>query len=820
MTQFEKANEYFLNKQYEEAYQIYSTGNDRYSRFNTALMEVFGRGIPQDLQKAKETLEELAQSGLTEADEPLAALNEYFRYAEIYGEYKQQYLNDKDMASAAGMKRAKEHCAEAVGRLRQCAMFEAPEETIQHSKEPGIVSPEEREIIFDLLSKVYQDGDEDDLPKMLAVLQNAGYTKEYYGVEKLTKILPQIPFIKTEMNKATFVSGENRETGIPAPDRQEKTEKEAVKEETKEENKAGPQVYLYACMGKDSEDRMYLNATDGNLYTLMKQYFPDQIINKLLNGKYVWFRVNRGTHFVRLARGGNSFLTAEAQSFLDSYQKGDLINVPLKRKMNTWCLVELGPTLTGKLQRDNVSTAYESLQEKEIYTFEILDCGFDETGNFQADLKLIGKYDTSGTIRRIESLPEPEELRRQLMIPGKQVERLREDPDKNEAFEAVLGGQITSPALKDYLIKLYSEQKEAHKVYTTRRPGRSEIEINLDVRDRNGVPLKACMNMTEGHDTYVLALIGAASPDQFMSRDVFVPDWGRVVKELSELALPENWDYKGDRTRSKRILSNYLKYKYYKAWLDGDVYEENGYGIFNTGLVDKAYDPIYCLMEPNRDANDVFGRKWTIAYFACRGKGDNGKDLNRRISRYPDPPRYFKPEEAICLFFDTTKELFCDYEHILIDNMYRLPGEFILYTLSYDEELRRMYENRTPFKVIKSYIIGNARLMRDLEDGLKRAVDTAVKYASWNYKTAVPIYYPRTNSISLLLPLHLVSDKPAADAALVIEKLSNGNYQGQTIFTMAMAYQDARQVARPNSDWLQLDEVREDTEGEEEENSR
>ena len=69
MTQFEKANEYFLNKQYEEAYQIYSAGNDRYSRFNTALMEVFGRGIPQDLQKAKETLEELAQSGLAEADE-------------------------------------------------------------------------------------------------------------------------------------------------------------------------------------------------------------------------------------------------------------------------------------------------------------------------------------------------------------------------------------------------------------------------------------------------------------------------------------------------------------------------------------------------------------------------------------------------------------------------------------------------------------------------------------------------------------------------------------------------------------------------------
>ena len=146
--------------------------------------------------------------------------------------------------------------------------------------------------------------------------------------------------------------------------------------------------------------------------------------------------------------------------------------------------------------------------------------------------------------------------------------------------------------------------------------------------------------------------------------------------------------------------------------------------------------------------------------------------------------------------------------------MARLPREFIEYQLSYDTELKKMYQEEKSFAEIRKYITGSDRLMRDLEDGLKRAVLTAVKYASWNYKTAVPIYYPRNNSLSLLLPLNLVGDKPEADAALVIERLANGNYQGQTIFTMAMAYQDARQITRPNSDWLQLDSVQEDEESE------
>uniref|UniRef100_UPI00386DD29D DUF3825 domain-containing protein n=1 Tax=Ruminococcus sp. TaxID=41978 RepID=UPI00386DD29D len=77
----------------------------------------------------------------------------------------------------------------------------------------------------------------------------------------------------------------------------------------------------------------------------------------------------------------------------------------------------------------------------------------------------------------------------------------------------------------------------------------------------------------------------------------------------------------------------------------------------------------------------------------------------------------------------------------------------------------------------------------------------------WNYKTAIPIYYPRVNNISLLLPLCLTNNDNKADVALVIQKLDTGNYQGQTILTLDMAYQDARQICRPNSEWLTTENI-------------
>lgn len=78
------------------------------------------------------------------------------------------------------------------------------------------------------------------------------------------------------------------------------------------------------------------------------------------------------------------------------------------------------------------------------------------------------------------------------------------------------------------------------------------------------------------------------------------------------------------------------------------------------------------------------------------------------------------------------------------------------------------------------------------------ALDTMKKKVSANYKLAIPQYYE--GKIQLLLPLCLMSDnKP--DVAIAVTK-KNNCYQGHTCLTLDMAYNNARLIAKPESNWL------------------
>jgi hypothetical protein len=57
--------------------------------------------------------------------------------------------------------------------------------------------------------------------------------------------------------------------------------------------------------------------------------------------------------------------------------------------------------------------------------------------------------------------------------------------------------------------------------------------------------------------------------------------------------------------------------------------------------------------------------------------------------------------------------------------------------------------------------------------------------------------------VQLLLPICL--ENPArADLALVVAKNEAGNaYRGSTVLTLDMAYNNARLLARPDTEWLQ-----------------
>ena len=106
-------------------------------------------------------------------------------------------------------------------------------------------------------------------------------------------------------------------------------------------------------------------------------------------------------------------------------------------------------------------------------------------------------------------------------------------------------------------------------------------------------------------------------------------------------------------------------------------------------------------------------------------------------------------------------------------------------------------------ELMDAYKMGKEqKAFRQAQRDITHALEETISRVCMNYRIAVPIYYPRSKSISLLLPLCLSNPSSYADVALVVERMKSGRYQGQTILTLDMAYCDARLICRPESEWL------------------
>lgn len=332
-----------------------------------------------------------------------------------------------------------------------------------------------------------------------------------------------------------------------------------------------------------------------------------------------------------------------------------------------------------------------------------------------------------------------------------------------------------------------------------------------------------------GSKEWFINFIGSSSKLAANAINLFayVEDWTDALKKLeSKLLSGENWDYKNPHRKNMAlngelfILKQYLNYTFYCAQSKDliAISPNEDFAAFNTGLVDNVYEAIYLCFLPSEDGAK---KKWRYAGFCTYGTGQLGKLLNSKMAEPPRKVQYFSSIHD--MLFDTTKKLNWDKEHILIENIDRLPISFIedqcdsndLANIGrYIENIKNGKDKQDNFLNICAYITDNIRLKRKLLNRLDDAVSLAVKRCEWNYKTAIPIYYHVTNGISLLLPLCLSDDEQSADVALVVEKQESGNYQGQTILTLQMAYLDARLICRPNSEWLDPERVIEENENE------
>lgn len=227
----------------------------------------------------------------------------------------------------------------------------------------------------------------------------------------------------------------------------------------------------------------------------------------------------------------------------------------------------------------------------------------------------------------------------------------------------------------------------------------------------------------------------------------FNVNWNNYTEQLASIAATELWSNK--TYPNKGILANYIVKTYNKLQSERNIVFGQDYALFNTGLFTKYYELIYAYQSGSE-----------ISFLT-------GYELSSMgVTERPERANYFENPEL--LLFNWNYPIDVQYKHILDDdrNKNRLPEEFL-----------------------------NSANMVTILNG---AIDTMKKRVSSNYKLAIPQYYD--GKIQLLLPLCLLSDnKP--DIAIAVTKTETC-YQGHTCLTLDMAYNNARLIAKPESNWL------------------
>lgn len=384
-----------------------------------------------------------------------------------------------------------------------------------------------------------------------------------------------------------------------------------------------------------------------------------------------------------------------------------------------------------------------------------------------------------------------------------------------ESYAADKGSQT------DYyrLIDALNEDYETARQNGTVRNYDSKIIFPIRIQKDDGSPVELTLKPSayEGKgwflyyvDTVVRERSGfVGDPGKQLENFAFLGSWSSFLSELANKAVDEQWDFVDEGpNRRYQILQQYIKYTFSRLTREKKICisVDKQFASFNTGLADNHYDDIYACFTPNESGSDT---EWRFAGFCTAASGGLGKQLVNYFNPLPVPPSYFKHNED--LFFDHTKQLHTDFEHIIIDNIKRLPIQFLYDQFFDNPEARELvekirgcsdrYVRNSLYNDLKNIIYDNSRLFMRIQNRIKDSIELARKRVRWNYKTAVPSYFPKRDSMSLMLPLAL-QDETTPDVALVVELTRSGSYQGQTILTLPQAYIDARLMCRLTGDWL------------------
>lgn len=304
-------------------------------------------------------------------------------------------------------------------------------------------------------------------------------------------------------------------------------------------------------------------------------------------------------------------------------------------------------------------------------------------------------------------------------------------------------------------------------------------------------------------------------PNSNKDEMIHLTQWANInqksaIETLKNMALSERWTYSvEDEDYPNPILAKYLKWTFVKLKRENKILYSNDYAAFNTGLVDKFYKPIYAVFDKNK-----FNKQpWHFIDFCVAGSSTvAARKLTDNFSRLPERASYIQNYDDV--IYDTSLPVDVNWEHIILENIDRMPAELLRQVClgSFDVlDPSQLNECDKPhyYEELRNVLEVNPMRLSIISSMMSMAVETAKHRVEWNYKTAIPVYYPTDDSVHLILPLALNINEPdEISIALVMTKTPSGRYRAVTIFTLDMAYSNARLVTKPSSDWLIAESIK------------
>lgn len=235
-----------------------------------------------------------------------------------------------------------------------------------------------------------------------------------------------------------------------------------------------------------------------------------------------------------------------------------------------------------------------------------------------------------------------------------------------------------------------------------------------------------------------------------------------MVDYLSTIAEEEDWTLSS--TRKNNILIKYLKGTFKQCYKQNKILytTDNQWCCINTGLLTPNGNDIMMVFEKNRRSSP----EWILKSF---------RDKTERfyMDLFDTVPELATYTENFELFYFNPKyPIVISSDHILDDNW---------------DRIKEVVPLDKP--IVKSLMIG-------VIEETKRKIER-------NLRLVVPQFY--NNQIMYLMPIRIpISEEKYVTMALAVELTATKQYRANTIFTKEMAYEKARLLMKPESNWLMI----------------